>query len=311
AAIEWAEPEKLSFYYRLQDQQAAQWQPLPTNPTLQLIGYSPGTYQLEFKAHNSYGLASDIKALTLTIQPPWHQTWWFKVAVLLVLLGAGYLLYRYRLSQVLARERMRQRIAADLHDDIGSTLASVHMYTNLALQRQQSQYLHLIKEGVLDAYQSTRDMIWMMKSEYNSLGALAAQVRKFATPVSQATGMHWQMHLPALLEDYRLSFDQRRHLYMMLKEFVNNSAKYSQANTLKFVVEAEQNGVMLSMADDGCGFVPDDKQNGNGLKNMERRAAEIGARFQLFSQPGKGTCMVIHLARLPGAGHKPKKPYVG
>lgn len=295
SALNYSYPEKASFKYKI-PQIEEEWVSKGNEAFLDLIGLHPGTYTLQLKAANEDGVWSEPIELTLIFLPKWYQTWWFKALVALVLMGGLYSLYRYRLAQIRKEQQIRQRIASDLHDDIGSTLNSVKVFANLAMMKPENNttYLQQLKEGVQSAIVGVRDMVWVLDDNQDSLDHLAARIDQFIYPVVSAQEIHFEKLVDPALANIILKKEEKRNLFLILKEALNNSIKYANATVLQLHIEPSSHAPFaIIVRDNGKGFDMATITKGNGLNNLHYRAQQIKYSIEINSAPGKGTSITL------------------
>lgn len=286
--------ERYSVFYQIENEVHTPYLPVNSNYIIQLNGLSHGKYVFKIKYTNAAGLNEwAYKSFTITIQPHWYETIWLKIALTLALAAVFYSFYRYRLSQLKARETIRLKIASDLHDDLGSTLTSIRIFTDLALLQNSKTFLLQIKQGVQDAMTATRDMIWMMDNTRNSAARLAEKISQFALPLTGAKEVHFEMQADQTLDHLMLQPDEQRNLYLISKEFITNSLKYAQCRKIMIGFKKEGKKVSLILADDGTGFDIHTIQQGNGISNILSRAAAINYRAAFHSVSGSGTTLQL------------------
>src|SRR5262249_42122833 len=130
--------DELSYQYRFEGARSQVWSPPSTARSINFASLPPGAYRFVVRAINSQGIASAVPAVVdFRIFPPVWMTWWFRLTVGLFVAVAVYLAYRYRVESVLERERLRFRIATDLHDDIGSSLTTIAIWSDLAVRQAE------------------------------------------------------------------------------------------------------------------------------------------------------------------------------
>jgi ligand-binding sensor domain-containing protein/two-component sensor histidine kinase len=289
AAINYAAPEKTNYYYQIKEIQK-KWIKSDGPNFISIMGLNPGTYHLLLKGVNENGIESEIKELTLIFLPKWYQTWWFKLLLVLAAIGAVYGLYRIRINQLRKEQQIKTRLASDLHDDLGSTMNSVKVYANLALmEKEQEKYLLKIKEGTQEAITGIKDMIWVLDDSKGSIEDLLARVSLFASSLCEANNIQYKREISDEARNHKLGQEERRNLYMMMKEAINNAIKYSEAQQIVIAIVVKKGKPEIAIKDDGKGFDITKTTEGNGLKNMNRRAKEIKYHINIKSAPGKGT----------------------
>ncbi len=278
---------------------------------------APGTYTFEVKAINADGVASSTPAaLSFNIAAPFWQTRWFIIGmgVLLLALVGGIVRYvsvrklQGRVQQletekaVLAeRERTRERIARDLHDDVASTLGSVVLYSE-SLKRQleeksePGELVRKISSLSLEAQETMDDIVWSTSPEHDTLAELLIRIRDLASATCTASRIHYEIQLPDTIPDMHLTDEIRKSIFLIFKEALNNIFKHAQASNVAIDAQIQNGSFRLTIVDNGAGFVPESTHGrGHGLRNMARRASEIGAEFSIV--PGEGGGTVVSLTR--------------
>jgi signal transduction histidine kinase len=199
------------------------------------------------------------------------------------------------------RERTRERIARDLHDDVASTLGSVVLYSE-SLRRQvqetsePGELVRKISLLSLEAQETMDDIVWSTSPQHDTLKELLIRIRDLASGTCTASGMRYAIQIPETMPDRHLSDEVRKSIFLIFKEALNNIFKHAGATTITINVELNEGLFRLVIADDGTGIVPGGSPSrGHGLRNMAKRAAEIGAEFSIAPREGGGT--VVSLSR--------------
>jgi hypothetical protein len=283
--------EKITYSYRI-EQLNKKWIYIGNQNFIDLVGLSPGNYNLYISASLN-GTTSNIPSLQLIILPKWYQTFWFKLLLITTGICIGYGMYHYRLLQLKREETIRTRIAADLHDDIGSTLTSVRIFTDLGLAKNSTDYLPQIRSGIQDASTSLRDIIWVLDKTNNNAKQLLERIAKFALPLTVARQIDFRLNEEDGLEYLELGMELRRDLYLISKEFITNTIKYSQCQNITLSAKIHNKKLALFLQDDGTGFDPTTINRGNGLNNMTKRAKNAGY-IAIFNSPlGQGSSLEL------------------
>jgi two-component system sensor histidine kinase UhpB len=197
----------------------------------------------------------------------------------------------YRTRQKLKLENLRNNIAADLHDDIGSTLNSISIFSEVAKHEAGKAIPALDQIGVsarkiIDAMS---DIVWTINPENDSFENVIARMRSLAYLLLKAKAIEYTFKADEMLNQLSLPMAVRKNVYLLFKEATNNLVKYSSASSASFHLSLENKNVKLIIHDNGLGFEIEQVQLGNGIKNMRRRAAEMGACLVIHSGEGKGT----------------------
>lgn len=271
-----------------------QWIPLGTDQSIDLLGLAPGHYTVLVKAVNPNAPWRERHA-TLSIEwlPKWYQTMWFKVLVGLVLVLLFYGFYRYRIGTIRQQQLIRQNISSDLHDDIGSILNTIKIFTTLARRGPDTEsWLGQIEASLAQAVVALRDMIWVLDDSQDTIYQLLERIRQFALPVTVAGGIRLDASADGETTQ-RLLKEEKRNLLLVAKEAVNNSLKYADCTRIGIHIHADSRAVSLRIEDDGKGFDQQVATGGNGLKNMRLRAKRLHYQLSVDSTPGEGTRIVF------------------
>lgn len=223
------------------------------------------------------------------------------VVVLLVLIGL-LVIGRYRAGarsrQLIEMEKMRNHIARDLHDDMGSALSSIHIISRVALTNDGStakmtERLNKIHEHSGLILENMSDIVWTINPANDTLEKVIFKMREFAADILDPMNIEYVFHQEGDFQGTKLGLQTRRDLYLIFKEAVNNAAKYSGCSKVMITVAVNDRQVEVKISDDGIGFDKEEVKFGNGLKNMEERATHIGAKLSIVTTPGNGTTMTL------------------
>ncbi len=260
----------------------------------------PGHYTFKAKAVNSDGNESKESSFSFTITPPFYRTWWFISAALVFIIMAIFAFYRYRLQAALKLERLRTNIATDLHDDIGATLSSISMYSEAVKKQVKEKLPHL--EPVLDKMgqnsremvSSMSDIVWAINPGNDDAEKLTRRIEDHARDLCAVKNIPLDFQADAGLNGMKLSLEQRKNIYLVFKEALNNSLKYADATMIHVALTRyENNKIRLLVRDNGKGFDHATYRQGNGLNNMRLRAGEISAQLVLNTKKDRGTEVVL------------------
>jgi signal transduction histidine kinase len=287
------------------------WSAWTKAPMRELTNLPPGDVALEVQARNYRGVAGPVATLTLAVPPFWWETWWWRGSIVLAgaLLVAGIARalvrrqYQQRIALLEAQAAVQQervRIARDMHDDLGSTLANlVHLSDGSAGRAAPPDAtLERIHTTTRDLVQRTRDLVWAATPEHDSLESLAEQLVAHAERTLGDRGVDVRAELPPQIPPEAIAARARHDLFLAFKEAVNNCAKYAQAKTVRVRVELTPDALAVALADDGVGFAPGAVQGtGHGLNNLRARLAALGGSATIVSAAGQGTTVTLRLPR--------------
>jgi signal transduction histidine kinase len=214
------------------------------------------------------------------------------IAGTILLLIIGTLLFnRYRISQRHKQQAERMRISSDLHDEIGSTLSSIGMYSAYAKDKPESagKALEEISSSSHDMIDDMNDIIWSINPRNDSFEHIIDRLRNYASRMTQSKNIVLDFRNDDSLHDVVLSMEKRKNLYLICKEAVNNAVKYSGCKNLSVMFYREKNILNVAINDNGCGFDTRNNSVGNGLKNISQRAKQINSIFSIHSSLSEGT----------------------
>lgn len=265
----------------------------------------PGTYTFHVRSSNNDGVWDPVGAsVRVSVRPAWWQTWWFRVLLLLTVAAGVYGFDRYRVNRLLEVERTRTAIASDLHDDIGTTLTSIALFSDLAKAEvatnapQAIERLDRIASSSRELLGQMSDIVWSVKPDNDSLQSAILRMADVAGVLCAAKGIEYTIHVPDRIDEAHLTMQQRRNILLVFKEMVNNVLKHSRAT--RVIIDLTLTGpptaateLRCSVRDNGVGFDPGAVGKGNGLRNMQTRAAAIGGVFAIHSSPGEGAFLEL------------------
>lgn len=291
--LNYKNPGRVHYQYKLPELKD-EWIDLGTQNSIQLLGLSPGTYHLQVRAANYDPHWSQPRELVLVFEPNWYQTWWFRVLVSLTIAMLIYLAYRYRLYQLHKQHNIRKEIAADLHDNLGSSLNSIKIFANLALNNIQPETnLRQIVRSMEQATTELRDMLWVLDDNMDTVDELITRLNQFAVPVSTAVNIETTIKTSFETGKRRLTKKEKSNLLLICKEAINNSIKYSQATRIEINISSKGPHLHVLITDNGTGFNIDTVRRGYGLQNMHYRAQQIRYQVALKTMPGEGTRIAV------------------
>lgn len=223
------------------------------------------------------------------------------IVLLSVIIVSVLLINRYRVlnrtRRQLEMEKMRSQIARDLHDDIGSTLSSINIISNMALANndETKNYFQNIQEQSSRMMDNMADIVWSINPNNDTLEQVVIKMKEFAAEILEPKNINYSFQESAGLDKVKLDVEKRKNLFLIFKESINNAAKYSGGQNINIQLITNGADIRLLIKDDGKGFNMDEIKPGNGLKNMEVRAELIGAKLSRNSSPGLGTSIELEV----------------
>jgi ligand-binding sensor domain-containing protein/signal transduction histidine kinase len=313
--------ELLRYQYRLEGA-GEEWSAPADLRTANYPALPPGSYRFLVRAVSADGTTSQTPAaVSFTILRPIWQRWWFVTLAALFLALLVYAVYRYRLTRLLELERVRTRIATDLHDDIGASLSRMAILSEVVKQQtgnghhQSGKMLTEIAESARGLVDSMSDIVWSIDPRKDDLANVAMRVRQFASDILESQGISWQLEAPPEASRIKLAPEQRRHIYLICKEAINNIARHAACDSVILKIALLHDRLQIAIRDNGRGFQVNSmaenhatNRGGNGLTNMQARAAEAGGALEIHSVPGSGTQLLANLPLKESHTRKTKKP---
>jgi ligand-binding sensor domain-containing protein/two-component sensor histidine kinase len=256
----------------------------------------PGDYTFKVRCENGDGIPSkNITSLRIYIRPPFWQQEWFIMLGIFAIAALIYLAHRIRVSQLMQMEKVRGRIARDLHDDMGSTLSTINILSEMAKMKvgkdtdKTSEYISKISDNSNRMMEAMDDIVWSINPMNDSMQRITARMREFATGVLEAKDIEVSFKVDDKVKDLRLDMESRRDFFLIFKEAVNNIAKYSQCRRTYIDITVHAHKLVMQIRDDGKGFDVQQADSGNGLSNMKKRAESLKGSLSIESLPGVGT----------------------
>jgi signal transduction histidine kinase/ligand-binding sensor domain-containing protein len=287
------DPDRITYAYRILEKDD-EWISAGSSNSIPLVRMAPGKYHIEVKASNKDGVWSEPKQLKLTFLPKWFETTSFKLLVVFAVAALIYLAYRYRKMQLKKQHEIRKGIATDLHDNLGSTLNSVKIFANLAASGVQSEmHLRHVVDSIKLATTNLRDMLWVLDDSMDTIEDFVTRLNQYAVPVCAAVHIGINVKAEFDAQKKQLTKEEKQNLFLICKEAINNSIKYSQASRINVLIGNNGNKAVIAIEDDGVGFSMGQTVQGYGLKNMHYRARQVKYKVEINSEEGKGTSIKV------------------
>ena len=241
----------------------------------------------------------ELQALTLSRQKVIITS--IAIALISVIIIALLLINRYRVvnraKRLVEIERVRNTISRDLHDDIGSTLSSINILSQVALIEKggnAQSYLQRIGDQSARIMEDMSDIVWSINPHNDSMSQIIIRMREFSTEIFESKNIDY--HFSEQVDSgLTMDADKRKNLFLIFKETINNAAKYSNANKVEISLQQHNHTLLMHIKDNGQGFDEQIIASGNGLRNLRERAKEINGTVTLKSIVGKGTEMELRL----------------
>jgi ligand-binding sensor domain-containing protein/signal transduction histidine kinase len=308
--------ERVRFRYRL-DGYDSEWVDAGTRRIAYYTDLPPGAHTFRVASAIDDGPWSEREGvLAVHVSPRFYQTWWFATAVCVAIGGTLWGAHRYRVNQLLAVERVRTRIASDLHDDIGSSLSQIAILSEVVNARvapappDVAEPLARIGALSRESVDAMGDIVWAVSPDLGTPVHLSQRMRRLASDLLPGRGIELQFD-SSDEGQVQLGIEARREVFLIFKEALHNVVRHANATDVSIALTIGRRALRLVVADNGKGFAAERQAGvgvdgrgtletggavdaaGQGLRSMRRRAAAIGGRLSITSAPGAGTTIAL------------------
>jgi len=201
-------------------------------------------------------------------------------------------------EKLITQQRIRNKLAQDLHDDIGATMSGIALHSHMArLYISQNktesvvQSLNLIADGAVEMVNNLNDVVWAVNPKNDNVDEMLERLKEYALGITQAKNIRVNWEIQKEIQNMKLPVEYRRNVYLICKEAVNNAVKYANCSQIVIGGSQKDHQLTFSVYDDGEGFDTGHLAGGNGLRNMQERAKESNMELAIQSGNGNGTCI--------------------
>lgn len=302
-------PQLVRYRYRFTGNEK-EWQ-LTSSNELEFSGLPFGEYALEIQAKKYNSPWSRSSIIRFEITPPFYYNSWFLIVCILLTIFLLILTFRYSLKRrvqhqlVALREREaiekeRMRISADMHDDIGSEITSILILSKTLRDPRSAKsidnLLDKLETSSHEVINKMNEVIWTLNSSNDTLHNLLAYLRNYITQFSEEHAIKTSLEMDdSLYTDTPMSAEQRRSIFLLVKEILHNVVKHAHADQLDITFSESSHTLLIRICDNGRGFNTDSGNPGNGLRNMSKRIALLRGKLVINSEIDRGTCILIEL----------------
>lgn len=308
-ALDYTNPRKNQYAFKL-DNFHDEWIYVGNRRFASFTNLSPGEYTFRVKGSNSDGIWNDKQeaVIKLVVTPPFWRTYWFYLVASAVIAVSARIFYDYRVknrvhhlmeiekAKLSENERVRKLAAQDLHDEFGNRLTRISLLTELIRARlnghgaEVEHLLTKIRDNSNQLYQGTKDFIWSINPENDSLYEAAIRLKDFGDDLFDKTAVNFEATgITEMLKPIMLPMGDSRHLILLFKEAMSNILKHANATNIHLHFNVLRDGVSVCLTDDGQGFDKEREKSGNGLMNMKSRAKKLNSQLYIESVKEKGT----------------------
>jgi ligand-binding sensor domain-containing protein/signal transduction histidine kinase len=302
-----------TYQYRLEGARFEDWTPLSSNASsVNFASLPPGSYRFLVRTIASVATTAPATVIFRILPPIW-MTWWFRICAALLLIGGAYTVYRYRVRLMLERERLRFTIATDLHDDLGASLSTIAIWSDLAAQQAESHDTKLLqplqKIGAIsrEVIDSVNDIVWVINPRHDRFPDLVSRMRRHVDDLAGVVPFSISFSFEGDEHEIGAGPVFRREIFLVFKESLNNVMRHSGCTKSSVSLSLSSGWVSLRVSDDGRGFDPTSPATGNGLTSLRRRAERLGAKLDVQSSPSQGAIIEMRVPISPRGKNRWKK----
>jgi hypothetical protein len=268
-------------------------------PKIRYTNLSGGKYLLKYRLSSQ----KEFKTIKVNIEEAIWQKWWFFPMIafyLLLLISIGfYFFFLYNFRQKMKMQQLRNKISSDLHDEVGSNLSSIAIYTQVLKKGlKDSDLLPILDKITANSKESVtlmQDTVWALNPNNDSPERLFKRIEAYAREVLSEKNISYFQETDVPMEKVKLDMEDRKNLYLILKEGINNIAKHAEATKVSLEVSESNQKIIFTLKDNGVGFEMNLKTDGNGLRNFKERAEESNFGLRMDSKLGEGTTLTIEI----------------
>lgn len=287
--INFTAPNQVMYEYKMEGVDPV-WQ-RTTERSVRYPSLPSGEYVFKIHARNTNGeWSNEIKTINFVVRPPFWMQWWFLGLILIVIVGIILLFYNYyRVSKLVDIERIRVRIASDLHDDVGASLTEIALQSDF-LQASETnpefrESLAQIGKQCRRIVTSLDDIVWSIDARNDTLGDFTDRMQDYILNVLEPKNFEVKYDFEDLKMENKLAVPLKENLYLIFKEAVNNISKYSNGDKVNISLRTDNGNFEFVIHDNGT-TSPKVKKTGHGLRNMQMRAERIGATIDVNTENG-------------------------
>ncbi len=225
---------------------------------------------------------------------------WKPILLILIwIIVVIYIVYRIRILHLMAIEKLKNSISADLHDEIGASLTNINFLSAIIKKKVKDgeikAYLDNLNQEVQASCEALDEIVWNLKIPDESLEELVINMRRYSSRIFEQENIGYKVKIQEKFKERMMSLQQRRALFLIFKELINNLRKHSKATFSEIEINESDKMFHLTLRDNGVGFDPEESTERNGLKNIKQRLAKWRGKIKIYSSPRTGSLIEIWL----------------
>jgi signal transduction histidine kinase/ligand-binding sensor domain-containing protein len=273
-----------------------------------LAGAAPGPYRFLVRSILADGYETEPATVDFVVPTPVWRRAWFIGLVALAVFALVLSVHRIRVRQLIALDRVRSQIAADLHDSVGANLSRIAVLSDVVKQQARATLpgampaLDAIGDNARAVIDDMSDAVWFIDPRLDDLQQVVARVRALSSELFDGHEIRWALEAPEDASNMPLTSEQRRHLYMMLKESLTNVVRHARATRVSIRFATSNGTLRIEVTDDGVGLAAHDgaaaasRLGGRGLQNLQQRAAALAGSVRIASNAVEnGTSVILEV----------------
>jgi len=307
-AIVFDQASEVEYSYRFSEN--SPWQSTYSS-SLEVPKFESGDYQFQLRSKRYNSDWSQPMIINFKALPPWWSTWWARIFYLSLLVGISFAIAKFYAKRkyekqlaIIQKEQAlleeRNRISADMHDDLGSDLSKIAILSQVAraklnLPKEKEQPILDIDNAASDIIKKMNEIIWALNPTNDTLESLIIYLQKYVNDYLEMRNLSGRIIIPDHIPDFHVKAIFRRNTFLIIKEYLHNVHKHAQATRIDAEITISDD-LVISMKENGVGFdMETTRRFGNGLNNIQKRAESINGNAIQNSAPGEGSSLVLTL----------------
>lgn len=298
SCLQLAQPKTVKYQYTLAGL-TNKWTSLGNVNTINFTSLPPGTYTLFIRVTNPQGDWSEpVEMLQFQILKPYWATWWFYGICLIVIGSSIYAIFRYRERQLKKLIAMRTKIANDLHDDVGSALSTISLFSEVAKKKSSNNIdLQSILDKITGISTEMQDnmthIVWSLQPRNDNFDQMMLRIKSYALENLPVKNVQVRFDIDEKLSGLKVPANKRKELFLIYKEAINNVLKYAHAEEVFIQFKKDGGFLVMEITDNGIGFDAKSPNDGNGMFTMRERASALSGTLTITSKSGEGTTVQL------------------
>ncbi len=290
SALNFSQSLKNKYAYKLEPSNK-EWISLENRRSITFTNLKYGKYVLKIKGSNNDGIWNEMGTeLKIVVLPPFWLSWWFLAILFLFVVGILSLISYLKMRSLIKVERLRTKIASDLHDDVGASLTKISMNASLLNYETEPNGIKRRVESLNNLSQEVismmSDIVWSIDARNDSMQDLIDRMKNFAFNHVSEKEIDVNFKSDCSNIDEKLKINIRQNFYLIFKEAFHNAVKYSDTERIDVTIKVCRGGLKFVLVDNGIGLESKTNNLGTGLRNMKMRAKRIKANLELINENG-------------------------